>query len=928
MYKLFFAILLFSLSHLLLGQAEPIIISGNYEGITFTRFVEKIEENYPIRIYFLPAWTEDLIVNVEVENASFAEVLNGIFEESELKYYQDSDGNIVLYQGVVISERLPQYLISETTKVEPIPDKEAEKITTAEKNYIEGLKVAELEMIRVGKKDKSSTNKEHVINGKIIDQATGESLTGATVFVKELGIGAATDLDGYFNIGLSEGKYLLEASSLSMRDKKFYLEVLSEGMITIGLDKELVNIKEVRVVANRNDNVKGIQMGYERISSKSMKEIPAVMGENDILKVATMLPGVQTAGDGSAGIYVRGGSADQNLFYVNKLPVYNTSHLFGFFSAFSPDIVNSFELYKSNIPAKFGGRISSVFDISTRQGNKKEFFGKGGISPITGHIAVEGPLIKDKSSFVLSYRSTYSNWLLDRVDDLNIQNSDVFFYDLSAAVNTEVNDKNVVKVFAYKSYDKFSLASTDDYNYSNTGGTVSWKHLFSSSLSVDVAAVLSQYNSGHSSKSNPSEAYQHDYQLNHNELKADFLYLSKNNHRISFGASGILYNLDRGSVLPYDSLSTRVPVDLGIEKGFESGLYISDEFTLLPNLSVLAGIRYSFYSQLGPTEINEYFPNSPKDVNSIKDTLHFSNNQFVKPYHGPEPRLALNYNLGWNNSVKASYNRIRQYIFMLSNTIALSPADQWKLTDYHIEPLSSDQISLGYYQDFPEKGLKSSVEVYKKWTNNVVEYKDGVDFISSDPTEMLLLQGKQESYGVEFILKKTTGKFTGWLSYTYSRSLVQVESDIITEQINYGNEYPSNYDKPHSLNFVSNLRFSRRISFSTIAVYSTGRPITYPIALYYYEGQELLHYSGRNEYRIPDYFRVDVSLNYEGNLNSKKWVHSSWMLNVYNLTGRKNAYSVYFEAEDGKIQGYKLSVFGQPLITLSWNFKFGNYASE
>jgi hypothetical protein len=447
-------------------------------------------------------------------------------------------------------------------------------------------------------------------------------------------------------------------------------------------------------------------------------------------------------------------------------------------------------------------------------------------------------------------------------------------------------------------------------------------------LTSDFSAVYSQYWFSHNNKKNVSEAYTHKYILDHSEFKADFNYLTPGNHNIQFGASGILYNLDRGDILPYGEESTRITVKLGKEKGIESALYISDDFPISPQLAVQGGLRYSFYGLLGPSEVVEYKPGVTKNTANIKGTQLFDRNKFVRTYSGPEIRVATNYKLGNENSLKASYNRIRQYIFMLSNTMAISPDDQWKLADYYLKPPVCDQISLGYYHDISRKGLSSSVEIYQKWINDVVEYKDGISFISGEKTEMQLLQGKQNSYGLELMIKKNTGKTTGWLSYCYSKSSILVNGNIPEDRINNGLRYPSNYDRPHSLNLVINMRYSRRFSFSSNVVYSTGRPITYPVAVYNYENKYLLYYSGRNQYRLPDYFRVDCSLNMEGNLLSKKRIHSSWMLNVYNISGRKNAYSVYFESNEGKIQGYKLSVFAQPIITLSWNFKFGNYASE
>lgn len=927
MQKIILTIILSAIVQLGIAQGHSIKVNGNFQNATFEEFVESIESQTNTQFFFQPELVKGVYINGQYNDEDLEIVLKQNFKAYKLRFYIDEGGRVYIFQGAIIADKLPNYRSSSTRNNNNNPQ-QTKELTSAEKKYIEGQKEAETEVLIVGSKSQSVKGRANRIRGRIYDKATGEPLIGATVYISQISEGAATDLDGYFNLTLNAGKYLMEVSSLSMKDEQYYLQVYSDGSISIPLEKELMNINEVRVVAARDDNVSGMQMGYERISTKSIKEIPAVMGEKDVLKVAQMLPGVQSAGEGSSGIIVRGGNADQNLFYINKLPVYNTAHVFGFFSAFNPDIINSFSLYKSNIPAKYGGRISSVFDISTRQGNKKEFFGKGGISPITGHIAVEGPIVKDKSSFVFSYRGTYSDWILRQIDDINIQNSNASFYDISGTINTELNEKNLLKVFGYKSYDQFSLAASDDYNYSNSGASVAWKHIFNSSLNVDVSAIISQYDFNHNNKSNPSEAYNHRYVLNHNEVKADFLYLTGKNHRISFGYSGIYYNLNRGNIVPFNSESRRIPVELGAEKAFENALYISDEFSLTNRLTLLAGLRYSYYTLVGPAEVNKYYENSPKNKNNISEVTSYGKNQPIKSYSSPEPRIALNYRLGENNSLKGSYNRLKQYIFMLSNTVAVSPTDQWKLADYHLSPPVADQASLGYYHNFPSKGIVTSFEVYRKWINDVVEYKDGADFISSDPIEMSLLQGKQDSYGTEVMIKKTKGKLTGWMSYTYSKSEVLVNNSIPGEQINLGKKYPSNFDKPHSANLVASYRSSRRVSFSGVVVYSTGRPITYPVALYYSGNKQVLHYSGRNEYRIPDYFRVDLSLTYEGNLKKEKWLHSTWMFNIYNVTGRKNAYSVYFEAQDGKIQGYKLSIFAQPIFTVSWNFKFGNYVSE
>jgi hypothetical protein len=425
-----------------------------------------------------------------------------------------------------------------------------------------------------------------------------------------------------------------------------------------------------------------------------------------------------------------------------------------------------------------------------------------------------------------------------------------------------------------------------------------------------------------------SAAYQHSYRINHYELKADHTWLSLGRHRLTFGANGIIYDLDKGLVEPYGENSLRFPVDLGAEMGLELAGYIADEISISSRLTAYLGFRYSTFLNLGPAEILMYGEGMGRRPGNVIDTLHYTSGQVTQIYSGPEPRFSLTYLTGQHNSVKISYNRVRQYIFMLSNTIAISPTDQWKLSDFHIRPPIVDQFSLGYYQDMPGLGLNTSAEIYYKQLADVVDYKDGANFITSPHIETQVVQGAQHAYGLEMMIKKNAGKLSGWLAYSYSRSWMFFDSALPEERINEGLSYPSNYDRPHNFNLVANFRISRRISFSSTIEYLTGRPVTYPLSVYYQHGSEYIEYSHRNQYRIPDYFRMDFSVNLEGNLRKYKAAHSFWMLSVYNLTGRNNAYSVYFRNEEGKMNGYKLSIFGRPIVTLSWNFKFGNYATE
>jgi hypothetical protein len=905
-------------------QPDNTLISGNFINTPFMDFIKEVEMNSALKFYYQQDLVKDIRITSSCINIGLAQVLNDQLKKAGLNLFIDGN-SVYIYTGEQIITELPVFKIS---LIEYDNTDSLLSITETERKYLEGKIISSIDVLEIGDKLKMAGSSRCIINGKIVDESNSEPLIGATVYIEELKTGAATDQEGRFRLVLTPGKYKAIFSYMSMKQQECYLQVYSEGSVTIKMKKELISLDEVTIVSNRFDHIKGMQMGFERISVKTLKDIPLVFGERDVLKVAQLLPGVLNVGEGASGFNVRGSSEDQNMFYINKLPIYNTSHLFGFFSAFDPDIINDFSLYKSNIPASYGGRLSSVFNITTRQGSKRKYFGQGGISPVTAHASLEIPAVKDKVSIVTSFRSSYSDWILKKIRNEDIRNSSAFFYDGSFSVNAEINEKNLLKTFAYISRDKFSLSSINDYDYSNKGFSLAWKHVFSPVLSSDLAAIYSNYSFENVDKTNLSTAFIQQYSIKHYETRADFSAFSKSDHKINFGLSGIYYDLHRGNISPYGELSNRTPVNIGKEQGLECALYLSDEFTLLWNISVSGGLRYSLFTQFGPAIVYKYHQENIRTIDNINDTVIYNKGDMIKTYSGPEYRLALNYSLGSKSSMKASYNRLYQYIFMLTNTIAISPNDKWKLCDYNISPPVADQISIGYYKNFTNSGIKASLEFYHKWINNQVEYKDGTDFTSPEPVETKILQGKQRVNGIEIMINKSTGKTTGWISYCYSRSLIKVNNSLTENQINYGIEYPANYDRPHSFNMIVNYRTNRRLSGSATFVYTTGRPITYPLSVYYTEDQQLLNFSKRNGFRLPEYVRLDLSINLEGNLLRNKPIHGSWSLNLYNATGRKNVYSVFFNTENGKVNGYKLSIYGVPILTLSWNYKFGNYLND
>jgi len=917
------ALSLFTIS--LSGQHPDYIFSGDYNRVPFDSFVESLESSSGLTFFYRASWTSEVTVTATGSELSLDAVLAQNLEPYGLTYYIDEGKNVFILKGVTIQriEDLTASVVkrrSSLVEISSDEDKEAE--------YFGGPNKEEtIESIVIGKSTDIASNGRVNLYGKIWDAENGESLVGATIYFPESGKGTITDLYGRFQVVLAPGSYMLNVNSLEMKEKRYALTIYSDGRLDVGMEKDVIPIKEVVIRAEKNQNVSGMQMGHARIDINTIKEIPLIMGEKDVLKVAQLLPGIQSVGEGSSGFNVRGSSVDENMFYINRIPIYNTSHLFGFFSSFSPDIIKDFSLYKSNIPVEYGGRIASVFSISTREGNKNNLTARGGISPITGHIAVEGPIKKEKHSFVLSARSSYSDWLLKFLEDPLLRDSKASFYDLSAGITLEPDTRNLIKAFGYYSSDNFQYTDLLHYDYQNTGASLTWRHRINPALSSVMALVFSQYSFGTVNTEYISSAYSHHYRIGQYEISSDLLWIPVPNHTLTFGGKIIYYGLQRGDIIPFGEESVRSPVSLGSENGLEEDLYVSDKYEIVPGLTLYGGLRYSIFSYLGPTLVYTYYPDAPREPDNITDSLQFKAGQPVRTYSGPDVRLAANLSTGASSSVKLSYNRTRQYLFMLSNTIAIAPTDQWKLCDYHIRPLYGDQISAGFYKDVPRKGIRTSAELYVKRTHNQVEYRPNAEFTGSATVERDVLQGVQDAYGFELMLEKEMGNLTGWISYAYSRSLVKVDGEYPWEQINDGNRYPSNYDKPHALNMILNYRLNRRFSLSGNVVYNTGRPVTYPVSSYYLSGEEIINFSERNAYRLPDYFRIDLSVNIEGNLKAKKNIHSYWMLNIYNLTGRRNAYTIFFRSEEGQVNSYRMSIFGTPIVSLSWNFKFGNYAS-
>lgn len=902
------------------GQSSYLKFDRSYNDYPIQKFLSDIQNKTGINFYYQPEKVATIKVNIHKDSLSLYDLLRQIIPPGKLHYYISKSGSVYIYEGSELTTELPVFQSPETNQAEL----DAEKNTSAQ--YLDVRDANAKVTIIVGEKSSKFSYKKVKVIGRLTEAETGETLVGATLIIKDSGKGAASDAKGNITIELRPGTYSAVFQSLGMRDVKATIIVNSAGTFELAMDKETRSIDEVTVT--QTIEKRGTKSGMESVSFMTMKEIPALLGEKDVMRIAQMLPGIVSVGEGSGGINVRGGNADQNLFYVNNIPVYNSSHLFGFFTSINSNIVDKFNIYKGQVPVNYGGRLSSVFDVETRSGNKNKFFTEGAVSPISANIVLEVPVVKQKASVSFSSRSTYSNWILGQMKDPELRNSKASFSDFSLGFDYSITDRDNLNVFAYYSNDFFSLNQLTDYNYGNSGASIQYTHRFTNKLKASGSVVNSNYHFGTIEQNVPVEAYQHDYAINHYELKANLTWTPNEHHEILFGANSILYKLNRGTIYPYGSESLLKEVPLGNESAVESALFLGDNISIGSRLKMYAGLRYSFYSALGPKKVYLYKDGTEMLDRNIVDSLSFDANQSIVTYQGPEARAGLDFKTSINGTIKLTFTQMRQYLFMLSNTIAIAPTDQWKLTDYHIKPQNSIQYSLGYYHEFPMKGILASVEVYRKNANNIVEYKDGADFLTTPNVESNILQGKQEAYGAEFMISKDVGRFNGWISYTYSRSIITVNGDREWEKINLGRPYASNYDKPHVMNLVLNYKFTRRLSVSSNVVYNTGRPITLPIGYYYIEGKPYIDYSSRNEYRIPDYFRTDFSIKLEGNLKRHKAMHSYWMFSVYNATGRSNANSIFFKSEDGIIRGYKYSVIGVPIYTISWNWKLGNYENK
>ncbi|BFP42795.1 carboxypeptidase-like regulatory domain-containing protein [Flavobacteriaceae bacterium GF1] len=897
-------------------------ISITFTDVTRVGVLEQLEEITEYEFFYIPEWFNNELITGDYQEVSIEFLLDAIFEGGNINYFLIGDQKVVLTQNNSIYDQLPQGFFGRKAKT-AITGTAAEK-ETSPVFYDDFISTdsKRIETHRIGKENTDNIRENYKLSGFVKRKETGEPISNLAVVVKNQNRGTVTDDDGFYEIDLVAGVNMLQIKALGIENVEKRIIMYNDGTLNMELKESLQRLDEVTVTAEANKNVTDTSTGTEEIDVEASKNIPLVLGERDVLKVATSLPGISTAGEGAIGFNVRGGNADQNLILFDQAVIYNPQHFFGIFSALNPFAIGELNINKGNIPAEFGGRLSSVFDIKTKNGNTEEFAGEASIGPVTGNLLLEVPVVKEKSSLLVGGRGAYANWILRSLDDESLNDSEASFYDVMASYRHQFNEKNSLKATAYYSRDDFSISSDSLYIYSNRLFSLAWNRQFSEKTTGSLTLTNSEYGFNIEFDSDSDDDFDLGYAIMETGAKLNMNYLYNQKFRVNYGLESKLYNVSPGSIEPLGGGSIVEPLDIDEERALESAVFLSGNYDITDKFSIDAGIRYSFYAALGEASQRVFAEGNPRNEGTVIDTLNFDRNEVIETYGGPEFRVGARYLLAPDFSVKASYNNMIQYIHRLTNNTTVSPIDTWKLSDLNISPQRGRQFSLGFYKNFDRNTYELSLEGYYKRSNDILDFKTGAQLLLNENIATEVVQGKGKSYGVEFLVRKNSGRLNGWLGYTYSRSFIQFDSPFSEERINDGEFFPSNFDRPHDLSLVANYKLTKRFSLSTNFVYQTGRPVTVPVGNFNFNDAEFSLFSDRNSFRIPDFYRLDIGLNIEGNHKIKKFAHSFWTISVYNVLGRNNPFSVFFVTDDGQVQAVKSSIFTIPVPAITYNFRF------
>lgn len=756
-----------------------------------------------------------------------------------------------------------------------------------------------------------SAQSSFVLSGNITDAASGESLMGTNVVAVELpNTGAVSNSYGFYSLTLPKGEYQVRFQFIGYEPKIVRVDLNENKKLDVELHEKTYEIENIVVTGERADkNVTSVEMGNVQMVPKQIESIPVIFGEPDVLKTIQLTPGVKPAGEGSSGFYVRGGGIDQNLILIDEAPVYNASHLLGFFSVFNSEALKNASLLKGSVPAEYGGRASSVLDIQMKEGNLKDFGVTGNLGLISSNVTVEGPIEKDKSSFILSGRRTYADLFLNFSKDEDIRETHLYFYDFNLKTNYKINDNNRIYLSAYLGRDDFGYKNEFGFDWGSKTGTFRWNHNFSEKLFSNTSFIYSNYSYNITiMRDLDVEILSSIRDLN---LKQDFSFYANADNTLKFGENVIYHSVLPGEITVNESAGFTPPADISERKAIEWAAYISNNQKVSEKLRLYYGLRLALFSNIGPGEFYQF-----DEQHELSDTINFDKPRIFKTQGGLAPRIGANYLINDRSSVKLSYNRMFQFLHLLSNSTTTTPTDLWLLSSNNVKPQIADQVSLGYFRNFRNNEFETSLEVYYKNLQNQIDYKNGAELVFNSTVEAELVFGRGWAYGAELMLKRNFGRLNGWLSYTWSKTMRQFDD------INNGNPFPARHDRIHDVSVVGMYDITNKLKFSATWVFYTGNAVTFPSGRYVIDGKTIGYYTERNGYRMPDYHRLDIGLVWQRKKTDR--FESAWTFSVYNAYARENAYFIDFrENEDspGVTEAVQVSLF-KAIPSVSYKFRF------
>jgi outer membrane cobalamin receptor len=877
------------------SDIDDLLFSKNYNQTPVVDVIHDVEAHFGVKVFYKPQWIAKKKITRTFHEVNLEVFFIQFLPDVQLHYTVIQNNNYVL---------LP-----------------------ANKALIQQGKYRNLTVI--GNPLDKGKYKINKVSGKVMEGKTQNPIVGAIIRCKEHNKFTTTNANGEYALNLPMGKTTLEYSCVGLETTEVAVDVMSPGKLSIDLFEETITLDDI-IISGYSDKemMNKAQMGLLQMDVRTMGNLPVMMGEADVVKSMTMLPGVQNGGEMASGFNVRGGNVDQNLVTIDGASLYNTSHLFGMFSTVLPGAVSRVDLFKGTQNAEYGGRASSVMNIVMADGDSLHHNGEVGIGLLNSHAMINGPLRKGKISYLVGGRSTYSDWLLKKTQDVNIRNSSAWFYDGFVKVFAQLSAKAKISTSFYSSYDDFNYAGNSRFAYGSQLGSVNYKRKINSSFFIDANVFYSEYYNQSTNTEFPASSFVFNTGIEQisGKLAAKYFYL---NHTFVAGVEGTQFAINPGTKYKYNNESGIKEVNLAKEEARSIAGFIQDEFKLMERWGFSAGVRYSWFANQGPGQVNTYEPGMPKNTTTFNKSLEYGKGETIQWYGGFEPRLGVKYSITEDTKIKGSFAINQQYLQLVSNSTLLSPTDFWKASDTHLKPLKTKLTSLGIFSILPGASLQVSAELYYKSIENQIDYKDGASLFLNPAIEQELVLVNGRSYGLECLLKKQYGNFTGWISYTLSKSELKTNSSFKEEQINKNAYYNSPLHKLHDISVTTNYQISRRWSVGANFVYSSGKPKTLPEQKISYAGIDLVQYSSRNKYQLPDYHRMDVSLTYKGEVKKTAKVHPSLVFSVYNLYGRKNVYTVHYKQSQAKgfmmkpaNELYQFSVIGIPLPSITLKLKF------